>query len=59
MPCTLCLMQREPYYLGVPVMLIALMAEWQRWSRWTVIAPLAVMLVAFAWGGLSHVPLTR
>lgn len=51
MPCTLCLMQREPYYLGVPVMLIALMAEWQRWSRWTVIAPLAVMLVAFAWGG--------
>lgn len=51
LPCMLCLMQREPYYLGVPVMLIALMAEWQKWARWTVVLPLLVMIVAFAWGG--------
>lgn len=50
-PCMLCLMQRQPYYLAIPVMLIALIAEWQRWPRWTVILPFLVVLVAYAWGG--------
>ena len=51
LPCMLCLMQRQPYYLGVPVLLIAILAETQRWARWTVMLPLAVMLVTFGWGG--------
>lgn len=51
LPCMLCLMQREPYYFAVPVLLIALMAETQRWARWTVVLPLIIVMLAFAWGG--------
>ncbi|MEL6819326.1 MAG: disulfide bond formation protein B [Pseudomonadota bacterium] len=31
LPCYLCLLQRTPYYIGVPVALIAALAIWQRW----------------------------
>lgn len=44
-PCKLCLAQREPYYVGIPVMLIGALAAWQRW-------PVCVSRGALLVGGL-------
>ena len=30
-PCKLCLAQREPYYAGIPVALLASLSAWRRW----------------------------
>ncbi|MGF7006479.1 disulfide bond formation protein B [Aminobacter sp. BE322] len=45
MPCKLCLEQRTPYYVGVPLMALATLASVMRWPAWTTRA----LLVA---GGL-------
>jgi disulfide bond formation protein DsbB len=34
-PCMLCLQQRIPYYVGMPVVALALAAIWLRWPAWT------------------------
>ncbi|MEO0543583.1 MAG: disulfide bond formation protein B [Pseudomonadota bacterium] len=31
LPCYLCLLQRTPYYIGIPVALVAAAASWLRW----------------------------
>ena len=33
LPCALCLMQRTPYYAGVPVAALALAGAWLAWPR--------------------------
>jgi disulfide bond formation protein DsbB len=43
-PCALCLMQRTPYYIGVPVAAAALLAVWFGAPR----AVVAVLFAAFA-----------
>lgn len=42
-PCALCLMQRTPYYIGVPVAALAIVAVWLNASRWL----LAALFAAF------------
>lgn len=32
-PCALCLKQREPYYVGIPIALLALMGAYWRWPQ--------------------------
>jgi disulfide bond formation protein DsbB len=44
LPCALCLMQRMPYYVGVPLAAIAALAAWRSAPR----SVLAVLFVAFA-----------
>lgn len=34
MPCKLCLAQRTPYYIGVPLMALAFVAALLRWPVW-------------------------
>jgi disulfide bond formation protein DsbB len=43
-PCALCLMQRTPYYVGIPVAAAAAVAAWMRAPR----AALALLFAAFA-----------
>ena len=33
-PCKLCLAQREPYYVGVPLMAVALLSSALHWPTW-------------------------
>ena len=53
-PCKLCLAQRMPYYIGVPVMALALLSSTLRWPAWLT----RVLLLA---GGLlmAYEPLSR
>ncbi len=44
LPCALCLMQRTPYYVGVPLAATAALAAWRRAPR----AVLAILFGAFA-----------
>lgn len=34
MPCTLCLEERTPYYVGAPLMLLAALASLANWPAW-------------------------
>lgn len=49
-PCALCLIQRNPYYFGLPLAALAAVSARQGWSPW--IARLALLGVAglFVWG---------
>ena len=40
LPCALCLMQRTPYYAGVPLAALVLVAAWRR-------VPLAILAILF------------
>jgi disulfide bond formation protein DsbB len=42
-PCALCLMQRTPYYIGIPVVAAAAVAAWMGAPRWL----LAVLFAVF------------
>lgn len=44
-PCKLCLQQREPWYIGIPVAALALIASYVRWPRFIAQALLAVVIV--------------
>jgi disulfide bond formation protein DsbB len=46
-PCALCLMQRTPYYLGIPAAAIAALAVWMRASRPLIIVLFAAVAVLF------------
>lgn len=48
-PCVLCLTQRWPYYLGLPLIAIAL-AGWRRFPGQITLALLAAAAALFAWG---------
>lgn len=49
-PCMLCLEQRVPYYVGVPLMALALVAIWTRWPAWTARLLLLAGAVLMTWG---------
>jgi disulfide bond formation protein DsbB len=56
-PCPLCLQQRIPYYVVIPLALIVAIAAWQGAPRRLIAAGLAVILVAVLCGaalGVYH-----
>ncbi len=50
-PCKLCLMQRDPYYLAMPIAALAFGVEALRGPAWVTRLLLLVLLGLFAWGG--------
>ena len=50
-PCALCLMQRTPYYLGVPVAAAAAMAAWLGAPRLVVATLFAAFALLMLYGG--------
>ena len=46
-PCKLCLEERVPYYVGVPLALVALVATLARLPSWVVRLLLALVAIAF------------
>ena len=47
-PCELCYQQRWPYYIGLPILLLLLIA-WRRMPQLTRIAALAFVAAILAW----------
>jgi disulfide bond formation protein DsbB len=50
-PCALCLMQRTPYYAGVPVAVVALLAVWFGAPRMMIVILFAVFAALMIYGG--------
>ncbi len=56
-PCPLCLEQRIPYYLAIPLALIVAFAAWRKVPRAAVIAGLVVLALMMLWSaglGVYH-----
>ena len=56
-PCPLCLEQRVPYYIGVPLALIVALAVWRGAPRVIVTAGLVGLAILMLWGaylGVYH-----
>jgi disulfide bond formation protein DsbB len=56
-PCPLCLEQRIPYYVGIPLALIVAFAAWQKAPGWLIgfgFAALAVIFLIGAGLGVYH-----
>jgi disulfide bond formation protein DsbB len=56
-PCPLCLEQRVPHYIAVPLALIVALAAWRRAPRALVIGGLIALGALMAWGaylGVYH-----
>ena len=56
-PCPLCLEQRWPYYIGIPLALIVALAAWRGAPRMIVAAGLAALALLMLWGaylGVYH-----
>jgi len=51
-PCKLCLGQRVPYYIAIPVAAVALAALWLRWPAWTGRAALGVAGLLMVWAAV-------
>ena len=49
-PCPMCLEQRIPYYMGIPLALIVAIAAWRRAPRGIVIGGLVVLGLLMLWG---------
>ncbi len=49
-PCPLCLEQRWPYYIGIPLALIVALAAWRKAPRVIVAAGLVVLALLMLWG---------
>ena len=49
-PCALCLEQRQPYYLAVPVALLGAVAAGLKWPAWIARGALALAGVIMAYG---------
>lgn len=48
-PCALCLKQRVPYYIGIPVAFLALMAVYWHWPRLVIRAAFAITGLLVMW----------
>ena len=46
-PCALCLMQRTPYYVGIPIAAVAAIAAWLQAPRWALAALFAAFGLLF------------
>jgi disulfide bond formation protein DsbB len=56
-PCALCLLQRDPYYIGVPLGLFAILAAWLRLPPIVTKALIALIVLAMLIGaglGVYH-----
>src|SRR5690348_8839283 len=56
-PCPLCLEQRVPWYIGVPLALVVALAAWRRAPRALVVGGLLVLAGLMLWGvylGVFH-----
>jgi disulfide bond formation protein DsbB len=56
-PCPLCLEQRIPYYIGVPLAFVALVATFARAPAWVARTALALTALVFLYGvylGVFH-----
>jgi disulfide bond formation protein DsbB len=56
-PCALCLQQRWPYYIGLPLVATSLISGWLNGPRWLTHGALALAGAAFLFGaylGLYH-----
>jgi len=56
-PCALCLLQRDPYYYGIPVGIAAIMAASFRAPAWvtrSLLALIGVMMIVGAGMGVYH-----
>jgi disulfide bond formation protein DsbB len=56
-PCKLCLAQRTPYYIGVPLMALALLSSLLDWPTWLTRALLfagALLMVYSLYLGVHH-----
>ncbi len=49
-PCPLCLEQRVPYYIGIPLALIVAFAAWRRAPRAIVATGLVALALLMLWG---------
>jgi disulfide bond formation protein DsbB len=49
-PCPLCLEQRVPYYIGIPLALVVVLAAWRKAPRALVIGGLIALAVLMLWG---------
>ena len=49
-PCNLCLQQREPYYLGVPIALMGLLGAYLRWPSCIARGALIIVGLLMAYG---------
>jgi disulfide bond formation protein DsbB len=49
-PCPLCLEQRVPYYIAIPLALIVALAAWRKAPRAVVIAGLVALAALMLWG---------
>lgn len=57
LPCKLCYEQRIPFYIGVPVMAVAVLTSLMHWPAWMTRALLLVGGLLMAWGlymGVYH-----
>ena len=56
-PCALCLLQRDPYYYGIPVAAVALLAAFFRLPAWVVrslLALVGILMLVGAGMGVYH-----
>jgi len=56
-PCPMCLEQRWPYYIGIPLALIVAFAAWRKAPRMAVAGGLVVLAGLMVWGvymGVFH-----
>ncbi len=58
-PCELCLLERWPYYIGIPVAALALAARRQRTVAAAAIAVVALIFLASTGLGFYHVGVER
>ena len=47
LPCELCLQQRTPYYVGLPIALLAIVSDLIGLPKWIARAALALVAIAF------------
>lgn len=50
-PCALCLMQRTPYYIGIPVGIVAILASALQLPAWVSRLLLLAIALLMLWGG--------
>jgi len=49
-PCPMCLEQRWPYYIGIPLALVVALAAWRRAPRGLVVLGLLALAALMLWG---------
>ena len=56
-PCPMCLEQRWPYYIGIPLALLLALAAWRKAPRMIVVGGLTALALLMLWGvylGVYH-----